>query len=344
MKKVILLILSVLLIVAFAVPAMASVSFSGRILDSFITGFAPKEGKAAFNYYYAYVDLTAEVDEYNTVLVEFTAAPGMDYQDAFKPWFNGGFYLSALYLDTDVGAYFGLPVGVVGRLGSFWVSAGRKYEATVHAVERAGYTDAQINGVNATVDFGIGSVAVGTSIGENWGAAAGQTLPAQQLILNLPELGPVDFQAYMYGQGQEDFKPQLGANVKVGIDPVDAAAGFYFDMASEMYGYGVGATAGFGMFSVGAGLNGMKDDMLNYVNIEAGAEVMENVGVDVGVGLGLGSAYNDKVFDGAEISAYVKPGASTWRIGYIITENGYAHWSVVSLTDGGLFIQGDVTF
>lgn len=342
MKKVILLILSVLLIVAFAVPVMADVSFSGRILDSFITGFAPKEGKADYNYYYSYIGLTAEVDEYNTVYAEFWGSP--DKAIVGVKAFPGGFFgLSALYLDTDVGAYFGLPVGVVGRLGNFWVSAGRKYEATVHAVERAGYTDAQINGVNATVDFGIGNVAVGTSIGENWGAAAGQTLPAQQLILNLPELGPVDFQAYMYGQGQEDFKPQLGANVKVGIDPVDAAAGFYFDMAGETYGFGVGATAGFGMFSVGAGLNGMKDDMINYVNLEAGAEVIENVGVEVGIGLGLGSGY-DETFDGAEISAYVKPGASTWRIGYIITKNSYAHTSVVSQEEGGLFIQGDVTF
>ncbi|HUT65357.1 MAG TPA: hypothetical protein VMZ05_04315, partial [Spirochaetota bacterium] len=197
MKKVILLILSVLLIVAFAVPVMADVSFSGRILDGFITGFAPKEVKAAFNYYYSWIGLTAEVDEYNTVYVEFTASPGQIYNDGIKPWFNGTFYNSSLYLDTDVGAYFGLPIGVVGRLGSFWVSAGRKYEATVHAVERAGYEDAQINGVNATVDFGIGNVAVGTSIGEDWGWTGTQTLPAQQLILNLPELGPVDFQAYM---------------------------------------------------------------------------------------------------------------------------------------------------
>jgi len=75
MRKVILLIMSVLLVVAFAVPAMADVSFSGRIIDTFVTAFAPKDGKAEFNYYYLYADLTAEVDEYNTVLLEFWGSP-----------------------------------------------------------------------------------------------------------------------------------------------------------------------------------------------------------------------------------------------------------------------------
>jgi len=325
MRKVILLIMSVLLVVAFAVPAMADVSFSGRILDTFVTAFAPKDGKATSNYYYLYTDLTAEVDEYNTVLLEFWGSPTVPTAGV-QP-FPGGIW-----------------VGVVARLGNFWVSAGRKYEVTIRATERAGYTDSQINGINATVDFGIGNVAVGTSIGDSWGPVAAQTLPAQQLILNLPELGPVDFQAYLFSRGQEEFKPQFGANAKVMIDPVSAAAGFYYDMAGETYGYGVGATASFGMLKVGAGLNGNKDDALNFLNLEAGAEVIENVGVDVGVGLGLGSGYTE-TFDGAEISAWVAPGASTWRVGYTITSgNAYTHTTTAMLADGGLFVQGDVSF
>jgi hypothetical protein len=97
MKKVILLILSALLIVAFAVPAMADVAFSGRILDSFITGFAPKEGKAAYNYYYLYLDAIAEVDEYNTVTLEFWGTPATNV-------FPGGAWdMTAAYLTTDGG-------------------------------------------------------------------------------------------------------------------------------------------------------------------------------------------------------------------------------------------------
>jgi hypothetical protein len=342
MRKVILLIMSVLLVVAFAVPAMADVSFSGRILDTFVTAFAPKDGKATSNYYYLYTDLTAEVDEYNTVLLEFWGSPTVPTAGV-QPFPGGIWGVSAAYLDTDVGAWAGLPVGVVARLGNFWVSAGRKYEVTVRATERAGYTDSQINGINATVDFGIGNVAVGTSIGDSWGPVAAQTLPAQQLILNLPELGPVDFQAYLFSRGQEEFKPQFGANAKVMIDPVSAAAGFYYDMAGETYGYGVGATASFGMLKVGAGLNGNKDDALNFLNLEAGAEVIENVGVDVGVGLSFASGAD--TFQGAEISAWVAPGASTWRVGYTITSgNAYTHTTTAMLADGGLFVQGDVSF
>jgi hypothetical protein len=350
MKKVILLIMSALLVVAFAVPAMADVSFSGRILDSFITGFAPKEGKATFNYYYLYLDMVAEVDEYNTVTMEFWGSPGMG---TAINWPYGGWDLTAANLETDVGAALGLPVGLTTTIGNFW-ACGRKFEATWHAIERWGGWGGngmdrqcnQINGVQAKVDFGVGNVAVGTSIGENFGPNVGETAPVMYAIVGLPELGPVDVEAYIYGTGDTEFKPVIGANAKVAIEPVDIAAGFDFDLDTSNWDYGVGARAGFGMFEVGAGLTGNNTDALDSVALEAGAELAElgagTVGVDAGVGLGLFSGAD--TFQGAEISAYYKPGASTWRVGYIITSNNYAYLSVASLQDGGLFISGDIEF
>jgi hypothetical protein len=346
MKKVILLILSALLIVAFAVPAMADVALSGRILDSFITGFAPKEGKAAYNYYYLYLDAIAEVDEYNTVTLEFWGTPATNV-------FPGGAWdMTAAYLTTDVGAALGFPVGAELQIGNFWACT-RKYEATWHAIERWGGFGGngmdrqcyEINGLQAMVDFGVGNVSVGTSIGDNFGAA-GETAPVQYIILGLPELGPVDAEAYIYGVGDTEFKPVIGANVKVGIDPVDIAAGFDFDLDTSNWDYGVGARAGFGMFEVGAGLAGNNTDALDSVTIEAGAELAElgagTVGVDAGVGLGLFSGAD--TFQGAEVSVYYSPGASTWRVGYIITSNTYAYLSVAAIKDGGLYISGDIEF
>ncbi|UCB46939.1 MAG: hypothetical protein JSV25_05850 [Spirochaetota bacterium] len=349
MKKVILLIMSALLVVAFAVPAMADVSFSGRILDSFITGFAPKEGKATFNYYYLYLDMVAEVDEYNTVTMEFTGFPGMAHP---MSWAYGGWALTAANLETDVGAAMGFPVGLTATIGNFWACT-RKWEASWSAVERYGGWGGggidrqcyQINGVQAKVDFGVGNVAVGTSIGENWGLA-GETAPVQYIILGLPELGPVDVEAYIYGVGDTEFKPVIGGNVKVAIDPVDAAAGFDFDLDTSAWDYGVGARASFGMFGVGAALAGNDTDALDSINLEAGAEFAElgagTVGADVGVGLGLFSGAD--TFQGAEISVYYAPGASTWRVGYIITQNAYAYMSVAAIQDGGLFVSGDIEF
>jgi hypothetical protein len=346
MKKVILLILSALLIVAFAVPAMADVAFSGRILDSFITGFAPKEGKAAYNYYYLYLDAIAEVDEYNTVTLEFWGTPT---SNAFP---GGAWDMTAAYLDTDLGAALGLPVGVTMTIGNFW-ACGRKWEASWSAVERyggfgGGGIDRQcneINGVQAKVDFGVGNVAVGTSIGDNFGGA-GETAPVQYIILGLPELGPVDVEAYIYGTGDTEFKPVIGANAKVGIDPVDIAVGFDFDLDTSMWDYGVGARASFGMFGVGAALAGNDTDVLDTIHLEAGAELAElgagTLGADLGVGLGLASGLD--MFQGADVSVYYSPGASTWRIGYIITSNTYAYMSVAAIKDGGLYISGDITF
>jgi hypothetical protein len=344
MKKVILLILSVLLIVALAVPAMADVSWSGRILASMVTAFAPKDGKAISRYYYAYTDLTAEVDEYNTLVFEFTAD---QTGGARADW---GVY--AAYIDTDVGAYFGMPVGVMGRFGNFWACT-RKYEATWHATERAPIRQCnQVNAVQGTLDFGMGSLAVGTSIGDNFGGVVGQTLPVQWAIVNLPELGPVDLEAFLYGTGQEDFKPVIAADAKVVFDPVTVAVGFGFDLAKDSataqhlggndWAFGVGAAADLGMFRAGAAINGNSTDALDAVALEAGAEVMEGLRADVGVGLSLASG--DDTFQGAEISLALEPGASTWRIGYIITTVGYSYTSVTSLTDGGLFVQGDLSF
>jgi hypothetical protein len=332
--------MSALLIVALAVPAMADVSWSGRLLNTFVTGFAPKEGKATNNYYYAYADLIAEVDEYNTVLFEFTA-------DGSPARANWGVY--SAYLETDVGAYFGLPVGVTATLGNMWACT-RKYEATWSARERIARQCAQINGLKATVDFGMGNVAVLTSIGDDFDATTAPDIePVQAVIINLPELGPVDLEAFMYGVGQSEFKPVIAANVKVAFAPVDVAAGFGFDLAkgghlggTQEWAYGVGAAADLGMFRAGAALNGNSTDALNFLNIEAGAELMEGLRADAGVGLSFASGAD--TFQGAEISVALEPGASCWRVGYTITTTGYGYCATTALTDGGLFIQGDLSF
>ena len=231
--------------------------------------------------------------------------------------------------------------------------------------ERVGQMVGVLDGLQAALDFGMGTVTVGTSIGNDFtgaaawpafvgGAVAGASNPLQYVILALPEIGPVDFEAAMYAAGQTEFKPAIAANVKVGFEPVDIAAGFAFDLAKgsnlqsgSEWDYGVGAKASFGMFAAGVGLNGNDANILNALSIEAGAEVMEDIGVDVGVGLSM--AKNADLFQGAEISAYYSPGASTWRVGYIITTNFYGYKSLNianlgSTQDGGLFVTYDVAF
>ena len=342
MKKVILLIMSALLIFALAVPAMADVSWSGRLLGSMVTAFAPKEGKATYSYYYLYTDLIAEVDEYNTLTFEF-GGNGASAGGVATQW-----NVDAAFIDTDVGAYFGLPVGVMGTFGNFWACT-RKYEATWHATERAPLRQCNhINAVKAALDFGMGELAVLTSIGDDFAGTAG-IQPVQAVILTMPELGPVDLEVFMYGKGQEDFKPIIAGDVKIAFAPVDVAAGFGFDLSkgdhlggTQEWAYGVGAAADLGMFRAGAAINGNSDDVLNAVVLEAGAELMEGIRADAGVGLSLADGAD--TFQGAEISVALEPGASTWRIGYIITTTGYSYTSVTSLTDGGLFVQGDLSF
>jgi hypothetical protein len=344
MKKVILLIMSALLIFALAVPAMADVSWSGRLLGSMVTAFAPKDGKATYSYYYLYTDLIAEVDEYNTLTFEF-GGNGASTSGVSASW-----VVDAAFIDTDVGAYFGLPVGVMGTFGNFWACT-RKYEATWHAWERTPIRQCyHINAVKATLDFGMGDLAVLTSIGDDFDAGTAGIQPVQAVILNLPELGPVDLEVFMYGMGQDEFKPIIAGDAKIAFAPVDVAVGFGFDLAKGAHlgtggtdwTYGIGAAADLGTFRAGAAINGNNTDALNQVALEAGAELMEGLRADVGVGLSLASGAD--TFQGAEISVALEPGASTWRIGYIITQNSYSYTAVTSLKDGGLFVTGDLSF
>jgi hypothetical protein len=353
MKKVILLIMAALLVVAFAVPAMADmpdhpvgsaagdVELTRGMNGTFITGFAPAEGKASFGYWYIYMDVVADVDEYNTLLFEF------GLWNASTAGTAGSVTVDSAYMDTDLGAYFGLPVGVVARLGNWWLHT-RDFEATWSEVESSWQEQwYQINGVQGELDFGIGSLTVATSIGEDW-AGDGGTHPVQAAILNMPELGPVDLQAFLYSVGQTDFKPLIGANVKVSFEPVDVAAGFAFDMAEGAHiagdwGYGVGAAATLGAFRAGAALNGNSNDALNSINIEAGYELTEFLRADAGVGLSL--AEGADTFQGAEVSVALMPGESEWRFGYIITQAAaYEYLSKFGQVDGGLFIQGSLGF
>ncbi len=333
MKKVILLIMSVFLLVAFALPAIASdVTWGGRIYYGGMTAFAPKEGKAASAYWKYWSFLTAEVDDYNTIYMEFDFAATKGATN----WDLGG-----AYIDSDFGAALGFPVGLVMRGGNFW-GCTRKYESSWHATERVGRQCAHVNGVQGTIDFGMGNVAVGSSIGENFGATVGETAPAQWAILTLPEIGPASVEAFLFGVGQTEFKPVIGVNAKASIEPVNVSAGFDFDMAAEGWAFGLGARAGFGMFAVGAALNGNDTDILNVITLEAGAEFMEGMGADVGTKLSLASGAD--LFQGVDISVYYNPGAASWRVGYIVTTKGYSYLSPAALTDGGLYVSADLTF
>jgi hypothetical protein len=142
-----------------------------------------------------------------------------------------------------------------------------------------------------------------------------------------------------------DMKGAFGADVKA-TDLLNGmlglAAGFKYDSVAETWAYGVGASVKYNIVTAGVSLNGNDVDALNQMGIDVDAALTEKYGATFAMGLSF--AEGADTFQGADISGYVKAGGATWRVGYIITENGYAYGSNVAAPEGGLYFSAGIDF
>jgi len=337
MRKLLVVLSALLLVAGLTVVASASdVSFSGEFTGGGITSFT--EGEAAYGYGNLYTDAEWSVDDYNTVLFEF----GGSVSGGGQSWTVG-----AAYLESDLGAVLDLGVGLTVKTGysSLYSS---KYEVSGNAYERTlvrkgigpdGGTYLSFDFGSATLDLGFG-----------WGVSD------YGAVLSVPEVGPATVEAFYIVSNNADFKGTFGADVNVAeLGPASVAAGFAYNTVDEKYAYGFGVSASFGIASVGAGLNGNKDNPLNQVGIDLNLAPADNYGIDVGIGLSFAdddpttTADESEAFQGADVAAYYKVGASTWYVGYLVTEQGYSYDApttsgAATAGGGGFYIKGDIDF
>jgi hypothetical protein len=338
MKKLLVIVAACALLLGMAVPAMADMSWGGGIIWSYITGFDPEAGKGASGYYWSWTDVTFTPDDYNTIYAAFGSYAG------FAKWGPDQFYVS-----TDVGSLLGLPIGVTNKAGML-VFAAREFQASASGVEMfyeiwTSHLVAGINGWNLGLDLGAATANVYISIGDNFGAVAGQTAPAIAAIFNVPEAGPADIEAYYIIKGSTEFKGVFGANAKLALGFMDAAVGFAYDVAETTgwdWMYGVGVSLPVSIATLSVGIDGDSADILDDVGIVADAGLTDLFGATAAVGLALGEG--DDAFQGADVSAYLTAGDATWRLGYIITDLGYAWGSVAGLPEGGLYTTVSISW
>jgi len=325
MKKLGIMLAAVVMLIAFAVPAMASdVSISGEFDYSAITPFdAAKAAEGFGNYYF---DMIFDVDEYNEVLIEFWG----DLPQGSAA--NLGYF----QLTTDVGSAFDLPIGVKTKAGITSIYSS-KFEVSGYAYERAVRPAVDPICFVAALDFDMATLDVGVGYGQ--GGEANNDIG---FLLVLPEVGPATVEAYYMANDNADFKGWVGGNAKADLGMASVAGMFAYDMVDEVWAYGVGASAGVDIATIGVSLNGNDADALNQVGIDVDAKLTDMYGVTGTVGLSFAEA--DEAFQGADISAYVTPGGATWRVGYIITENNYAYGSNVAVLDGGFYISAGIDF
>jgi hypothetical protein len=367
MKKLLIVLSALVLTVAFAVPALAmemydadgitskmvseeapAVVFAGEFTFGFITPFDSE--KAVIGFDNSYIDVNVWPFDYNVVTFRLA---GENF--AVSPLGSGEWNAAYLYLTTDLGMWFDLPVGLKNTFGITSLYS-RKYEVTGSARERD-LIRSNIDPLSwkVEIDAGTALINVGIGLAENdaLSATPGEATYADiGAVVEIPELGPADFEAFYLAQNNPDLKGRLGADVKV-VDtlPVDLAAGFMYDLTENPvpeWAFGVGAAYEYSMAKFGVALDGTDVNTLNRLDIDAKVD-LDGYGLQGAISLsfadddaGTPAVDESETFQGAEIGVFLEVNAATWKAGYVITEQGYSYASAVSTPDGGFFITADI--
>jgi hypothetical protein len=339
MKK--LVVLSVLLAL-MVMPAFASdVTLGGDLTYGFISDFSGEVTGFAESETALTLDLTAVVDEINTVKWS---------SDSFDTAFGG---IDKAVIIHDLGAWLDLPVGVVLTVG---------------------YDDPDANEYQSISDYGNEEV-FNFSPGEYWGfdllvdadvvqfelamdPGAVDLLDVGRLLIGVaaPDLMGVSAEAYYFQNLSAIDAYDLG---QIGIDAaysteisgiaLDAGVGFMIDMddaAANGWAYGVGLAAAYDMFGLSLGIDGNETDTLNLLTGTVSVDPVELATIYVWFLMDLSDAA-DETFQSLELGVDAHVGAADMYVGYQIT-NGVTSADYNNapglLADGGFFVKWDINY
>ncbi len=392
MKKSLLILSAIMVLVAFAVPAFAMEMYdpdqrlaklaeekaaplkvTGEFTFGFITSFDSDTSSVGFAN--AYIDLIWYPDEYNSVLMEI--ALSKEYSQSAIIGGAAGFSIPYFQLESDVGAYFGLPVGVINTMG-LTSQYTNKYEVTGHAWERDMIRTA-IDPLawKFMVDFGMAQLTTMIGIGETTNAVPARpwtgTLPEEKGAYNdlgfylfVPAVGPAEIEAWYMAQDDPDLKGRVGASAKAdGIvgGLLGVAGGFVYDLrdgtsaeggTDNYWAWAVGASVDYVGLALGAGIEGNDSATADRVWVDADYAFGGDFGVYATLALSLSDelgAVSAETYLGSEFGVYAYVGAAKFTVGYLYDADdadGYNYAYVVAdnryAPEGGLFIVGDIDF
>jgi len=363
MKKLVLILSAIVVLIAFAVPVFAAEMYdpeqrmaklydeqaavlkaSGELTFGGITAFDATTADQGFANFY--VDFTMWPDEYNSIMLEIA---GDTWASPVKLTTINYFELT-----TDVGAYFGLPVGLKNTAGRTSLYT-NKYEVSGHAYERD-LVRSQIDPLawKFMVDAGLVQATAAVGFGDQQNEANNDI----GIYFFVPDIvGIAEAELWYLAENNADYKGKFGFSVKAtGImDMLGVAGGFVYDTKDLAPGeiewaYGLGAKAdlavGPAALGVGLSFNGTDVDTLNKLAVDADAN-FGDFGLVATVAINF-AEIPDETFYGAEISGYVTVGAAKWAVGYTIANDAFAdpynYTCAVDSIDGGLFVNADIDF
>jgi hypothetical protein len=392
MKKSILILSAIVVLVAFAVPAFAMEMYDPdqrlaklaeeeasplKVTGEFTFGFITKGDSdiSSVGFANAYIDFIWFPDEYNAVLLEL--ALSKEYSQSGIIAGAPGFTVPYFQLESDVGAYFGLPVGLVNTMG-LTSQYTNKYEVTGHAWERDMIRTA-IDPLawKFMLDFGMAQLTTMIGIGETTNAVPARpwtgVLPEEErayadlgFYLFVPAVGPAEIEAWYMAQDNPDFKGRLGGSVKAdGIvgGMLGIAGGFVYDLvdgssasggSDNYWAWGVGASVDYVGLALGAGIEGNDAATADRLWVDADYAFGGDFGVYATLALSLSDdvgATSAETYLGSEFGVYAYVGGAKFTLGYLYDADdadGYNYAYVVAnnayAPEGGLFIVGDIDF
>lgn len=331
------LILAVLM--AFGGVAFASdVTVSGVVDHSW--GFGPDGYYAGRNR--AGMNVNAQVDEINSLGITF------EYNNLGA---GNDLTINNAHFSTNLGAALELDgMTLVTKVGWFEAANFNVGKVTGPGVEE--FKHAQRT-QNIQLDYAFGDLVKFRGV-----IAPGEGDAMDGLIAVAGGAGPVmaefafsDFGGRAAGDGQLTFGVLFTDAVVPGTVDLSVGATFYYDLLAEASAWGFGVKAGLldGLATVGVGLNGNEDDAVRQLGFDLNVAPVAFAGLDFFVGMDLSA---DDAFGYLETSAYLKPGAATFRLGYAMRGAGPAvkadRNAAGALTgvaeEGNLFLRASLSY
>jgi hypothetical protein len=350
MKK--LLVLSVLLGL-MALPMFASdVSFGGDVTFGFIGDFGDNENEVMDTS----VDLMATIDDYNSLTINTDDLEFGDWDGITK-----------ILVTTDVGAVFGLPVGVVVNWGYDDPDMNEFQNISDYGNEDPwDFSPAEYWGLDFLVsynflelEFAFNPTATVVDPLDTHGLGGPFPADAGALLVGVAAKEPIaglNAEVYYfqngsafdeYGEGRIGF--DAAYSMEVAGFAINAGAYFGYDLldtATNAWAYGVGLKGAYSMATVTVGLDGNETDALNGITATGVVAPIDQLGIYAG--LWYDAANSELV----EVDLGVNPhlGAVEMYLGYLIDGDSPAHDSgdnfnaPPGIGDSGAYIKFDVDY
>jgi hypothetical protein len=341
MKK--LLILSVLLGL-MALPMFASdITFGGDATFGFIGDFGDNEAET----HDLTLDINAAIDDYNSLAVSLN---GLENTTA-----GSTVGLDKALVTTDVGAWLGLPVGLVVNWGYDDPDANEFESISDYGNEEIfNFSPQNYWGVEfmlsyefIEVEFAFDPIIADTEVGLLLaGVAVKEPIPG------------LNAEVY-YFQGNSALGDTFDEGL-LGVDAaystefsgfgLDAGVGFVYDMADAAdpaWSYGVGLAGSYSIATVTVGVDGNENDFLNTVSATVVVAPVDMLDIYAGMWYDL-VTLEDLLEADLGVNAHI--GAVELYVGYLVTEYGTDErfnspgGTVGAVPDGGAYVKFDVNY